>query len=461
VLQSTVPTPGERGEFFVSYWCLLQPNLHFVSTLLLVTKERDQGRLHLTGRSVPPDKQATVSMIPLPNRRRRTTSLQLILLACVSFELLAFQSSHPHQCVSFGDAPRRSPFSASSAMCTALHLVSDTDNQVVNLEQSQSAVCYYRRVDGSWKPRKEIERLFVGERLFAKRLSECDLLDGKTGAKGAVGLTNYTLHSCGLSNFHLICHVACAVSSHYTVFLECGVGKMVDDKGKWRIINGMLRIGTKKMKPSVVQKKLKKLPDDKLFEVYVSKINLEHGSFEVCLKKEDALEARVGKSRFSASRLTPGQVLQGRVKQVTDYGVFVDVGANRNGLIHISKVAVYKDKFINKEEGLKKIGLKRGAGVEVIVLSNEKKRLELDLPPPTSKEVKGESKGNSGLDDLMVAAELSEDEALAWAAYASGNDQPDASQDEEAMWAAYADYADMDNDDEDRDIEDALGIGTW
>ena len=110
---------------------------------------------------------------------------------------------------------------------------------------------------------------------------------------------------------------------------------------------------------------------------------------------------------------------------------------------------------------MKKIGLKRGAGVEVIVLSNEKKRLELDLPPPPSKEVKGESKGNSGLDDLMVAAELSEDEALAWAAYASGNDQPDASQDEEAMWAAYADYADMDNDDEDRDIEDALGIGTW
>lgn len=30
--------------------------------------------------------------------------------------------------------------------------------------------CYYKRIDGSWKPRKELKDLKIGERLFATRL---------------------------------------------------------------------------------------------------------------------------------------------------------------------------------------------------------------------------------------------------------------------------------------------------
>ena len=37
---------------------------------------------------------------------------------------------------------------------------------------SSSGSCYYKRIDGSWKPRKELNRLVVGERLFAIRLLE-------------------------------------------------------------------------------------------------------------------------------------------------------------------------------------------------------------------------------------------------------------------------------------------------
>ena len=37
---------------------------------------------------------------------------------------------------------------------------------------SSSGSCYYKRIDGSWKPRKELNRLAVGERLFAIRLLE-------------------------------------------------------------------------------------------------------------------------------------------------------------------------------------------------------------------------------------------------------------------------------------------------
>ena len=38
--------------------------------------------------------------------------------------------------------------------------------------ESPSGACYYRRMDGSWKPRKELNTLFIGERLFAARLPE-------------------------------------------------------------------------------------------------------------------------------------------------------------------------------------------------------------------------------------------------------------------------------------------------
>lgn len=80
--------------------------------------------------------------------------------------------------------------------------------------ESPSGACYYRRMDGSWKPRKELNTLLIGERLFAARLPERyvirrhlpiaifidphgepinssflldrDLLYGKTGPKGSL-----------------------------------------------------------------------------------------------------------------------------------------------------------------------------------------------------------------------------------------------------------------------------------
>ena len=39
-------------------------------------------------------------------------------------------------------------------------------------EQQQGISCYYKRIDGSWKPRKELNSLFIGERLYATRLIE-------------------------------------------------------------------------------------------------------------------------------------------------------------------------------------------------------------------------------------------------------------------------------------------------
>jgi len=45
-----------------------------------------------------------------------------------------------------------------------------TDDVNTTTEQQQGISCYYKRIDGSWKPRKELNSLFIGERLYATRL---------------------------------------------------------------------------------------------------------------------------------------------------------------------------------------------------------------------------------------------------------------------------------------------------
>mmetsp|Transcript_10657 Transcript_10657/g.16206 ORF Transcript_10657/g.16206 Transcript_10657/m.16206 type:complete len:254 (+) Transcript_10657:243-1004(+) len=253
----------------------------------------------------------------------------------------------------------------------------------------------------------------------------------------------------------------------------------------------MVRIGSRKMKPSVVRKKLQKMPPTDIIEVYVSKISLAEGRFEVSLSKEDALErASLAEKIVPASSLKVGEILTGIVKQVKPYGVFVNVNnANRNGLIHISKVAKRYDSYVAKEDGLKSLGLRSGSPVDVIVLSNDKKRLELDLAPIVEEspadDVEDEVESHT-VDSTGAISDALEDEDAAWAAYGAGegSGSDNASEDEAAMWAAYAApdsstnddeaamwaaYAapdspiddDEDDYDEDEDIEDALGIGSY
>ena len=226
----------------------------------------------------------------------------------------------------------------------------------------------------------------------------------------------------------------------------------------------MVRLGKRGIKASIVRKKLlKNIPPESLIEVYVSKIRVEEGTFEVCLDREEALE--IGASSFkrraliSASTLKIGDELNGIVNNVTPYGVFVDVNANRNGLLHISKVAKQRDAYVAKEDGLKALGLGRGSPINVIVVSNERKRLELDLAPPSSSSPINAEESLSGDDDVIDTSEsieekvdeISDEEAAMWAAYAIDNTDDD--EDE---------YDEEDDEyDEDTDIEDALGIGYY
>jgi predicted RNA-binding protein with RPS1 domain len=322
--------------------------------------------------------------------------------------------------------------------------------------ETEQKPCYWRLPTGAWEQRLQVEDLQVGQKLLGVLFQE--LLDGKTGPK---------------------------------VWLDCGVGR-IDPKGDWQIVTGMHRLRDRK--ESVVTKKVVRLRKKRFegVDVWVSRIYPDNCKFEVVTREEQV--PTEGKVTVSVTSFKANQELVGTVKRVESYGVFVDVGANRDGLLHIQKVADLFGTFIDKEEGLIESGLEKGAKIRVTVFSNEKKRLFLDFP----EDVKADAvKERAEIAEANLKAKyrparetgkpaapkvLSEEEAASWAAFATADPEPAASasssvgselsEEEAAAWAAYGsgdvddeedddeDYDD-DDDDEDRDIEDAFGIGNY
>ena len=72
--------------------------------------------------------------------------------------------------------------------------------------------------------------------------------------------------------------------------------------------------------------------------------------------------------------LEPGMILTGTVRNVIDFGVFVDIGVHQDGLVHISEIS---NKFIHHPSEMVSVG----DIVEVMVLTvdTEKKRISLSM----------------------------------------------------------------------------------
>jgi uncharacterized protein len=78
--------------------------------------------------------------------------------------------------------------------------------------------------------------------------------------------------------------------------------------------------------------------------------------------------------------LAPGMELTGTVRNVVDFGAFVDVGVHQDGLVHVSRIT---DKFIRHPSE----ALKVGQMVTVWVLSADVKkgRIALTMKQPPEK----------------------------------------------------------------------------
>ena len=78
--------------------------------------------------------------------------------------------------------------------------------------------------------------------------------------------------------------------------------------------------------------------------------------------------------------LKPGMELTGTVRNVIDFGAFVDIGVHQDGLVHISRMA---NRFIKHPSEAAKVGDR--VKVWVVEVDEKKKRIALSMIPPVQK----------------------------------------------------------------------------
>ncbi len=81
------------------------------------------------------------------------------------------------------------------------------------------------------------------------------------------------------------------------------------------------------------------------------------------------------KSRvLSISDLKPGMIMKGTVRNVIDFGAFVDIGVHQDGLVHISQIC---DKYIKHPLEVLKVGDR--VNVKILEIDENKKRISLTM----------------------------------------------------------------------------------
>jgi ribosomal protein S1 len=107
---------------------------------------------------------------------------------------------------------------------------------------------------------------------------------------------------------------------------------------------------------------------------------VEEESAEASARETDAAKKVV--------RLSVGQEMSGTIKQVTDFGAFVDIGAGRDGLVHISELSVGRVTNVKEfvEEG-------QTVTVWIKRLNRERNRISLTMISPDTKTIRDLQEG--------------------------------------------------------------------
>ncbi|GAI51930.1 unnamed protein product, partial [marine sediment metagenome] len=69
-----------------------------------------------------------------------------------------------------------------------------------------------------------------------------------------------------------------------------------------------------------------------------------------------------------------GMILPGIITNITNFGVFVDIGVKQDGLVHVSQLA---DRFVSKPADV--VQLQQHVKVKVMNIDIERKRISLSM----------------------------------------------------------------------------------
>ncbi len=110
----------------------------------------------------------------------------------------------------------------------------------------------------------------------------------------------------------------------------------------------------------------------KTIPVKIIKVNKQRKN--VVVSHLEVLEEREELARQRLKQIKPGDVLEGVVKNIVEFGIFVDLGDGLEGLVHISEVSWEKVDDLNK---LFKVGDK--VKVQVVEVDPEKGKISLSI----------------------------------------------------------------------------------
>jgi ribosomal protein S1 len=125
-------------------------------------------------------------------------------------------------------------------------------------------------------------------------------------------------------------------------------------------------------------------------KVWVRSINPSKGRIELTMIEPPAVDW---------NELRAGQVYTGTVKKIERYGAFVDIGATRDGLVHISEITT---DYIKDPKNYVNVGDE----VAVKVLKVDRKRRRIELSMKALEEHMIEEAQEEDLDDLATEMEL-------------------------------------------------------
>ena len=114
-------------------------------------------------------------------------------------------------------------------------------------------------------------------------------------------------------------------------------------------------------------------------EVWVKKVDTKRGRISLTMIKPIALKLR---------DIAEEAELEGVVTRLEPYGAFIDIGTDRDGLVHISQITY---DYIKHPEDVLQVGQK--VSVKVLKVNRKKRQVDLSIkallpPPPPPEEVK-------------------------------------------------------------------------
>jgi ribosomal protein S1 len=136
----------------------------------------------------------------------------------------------------------------------------------------------------------------------------------------------------------------------FGAFVDVGVGR-----------DGLIHISALSTRPVSKVEDVVKAGDT--VTVWVRKVDPRAGRIDLTLVEPAALEW---------DEIKPGQVYPGKVVKLERFGAFVDIGAERPGLVHISELATYRVEEVSEI-------VKVGQDVEVKVLGVDPRKRQIKL----------------------------------------------------------------------------------